>query len=229
MGAPQMHYVASRATSGAVQRATGLVRPSGVLSVATVAHAQAILIYLGHLARDVSSVTGAVDAATRAGIALFQDNFNRENACRRHDRGAPCQAGRVYGPPLQPRSLPVNGDLTPDTRAALGNYASAAALGGYGLGASRAQIEAWSTRAAQGVGSGPASIAATAPVVQAPVAQAPVAQAPDLNAAPVVDSEAPRFPAGPLLAIVGVAVIVGVVAWTQSGAPAQPKYFRKAR
>ena len=183
-------------------RPSGFVRPSGAVpSVAQVANAQAILVWLGHLPRAMSSLTGARDAATAGAVSAFQRNYNEE------------QRNRNYR--FQPRQLDVDGDLGPQTIQALANYNQAAANGGYGLGLTMAQIEAMGRRAAVGVGSGPAAVTNEIAVV-APTPSAPRPSAPAPAPAPQRQA-ASTFPTGPAIAVgVGAAVILAAVVYKRS-------------
>lgn len=183
-------------------RPSGFVRPSGAVpSVAQVANAQAILVWLGHLPRAMSSLTGARDAATAGAVAAFQRNYNEE------------QRNRNYR--FQPRQLDVDGDLGPLTIQALANYNQAAANGGYGLGLTMAQIEAMGRRAAVGVGSGPAAV--TNEIETTSPTPRPSVPAPRPAPAPAPQQAASTFPTGPVIAgVVGLAVIGAAVAYKRS-------------
>lgn len=115
---------------------SGIFSPSGVLTQTQVLDFQNALVQLGHM--PASAVTGREPVASAAVIRSFQQNYNAENRCRRQEPGAPCQPGRVYGPPLSPaRISPENGLFGPQTQAALTNYLSYAR--------SRAQSQVGST------------------------------------------------------------------------------------
>lgn len=196
-------------------RPSGFVRPSGaVLSVAQVANAQAILVWFGYLPRQMSSITGARDAATAGAVLTFQRQYNAENACRRNPSGAGCR------PPysnngFQPERIKEDGDLGPQTIAALANYNQSAANGGYGLGLTMSQIEAMGRRAAVGVGSGPAAVTNEIETVSpTPRPSVPAARpAP----APAPQQATSTFPTGPVVAgVVGLAVIAAAVAYKRS-------------
>ena len=196
-------------------RPSGFVRPSGALSVAQVANAQAILTWFGYLPRNRSSITGARDAATAGAVSVFQRQYNAENACRRNPTGAGCH------PPysnngFQPERIAVDGDLGPEPIAALANYNQTAARGGYGIGLTPAQIEAAARQYAAGVGSGPAAVTneieTTSPRPPAPAPRPAPAPAP----APQRQA-ASTFPTGPAIAVgVGAAVILAAVLYKRS-------------
>lgn len=182
-------------------RPSGFVRPSGAppISVAQVANAQAILVWLGHLPHQMSSITGARDSVTAAAVAAFQRNYNEE------------QRNRNYR--FQPRQLDVDGDLGPLTIQALANYNQAAANSGYGLGLTPAQIEAMGRRAAVGVGSGPAAVTNETAITPRP--STTPAPAPQPTSAP--QQAASTFPTGPVVAVgVGAAVILAAVLYKRS-------------
>ena len=197
-------------------RPSGYARPSGALSVAQVANAQAILVWFGYLPRQMSSITGARDAATAGAVLNFQRQYNAENACRRNPSGAGCH------PPysnngFQPERIAVDGDLGPETIQALANYNQAAANGGYGLGLTMAQIEAMGRRAAVGVGSGPAAVTNKIETVS-PTPSAARPPAPAVRPSPAPQQRpASTFPTGPVIAgVVGLAVIGAAVAYKRS-------------
>ena len=202
-------------------RTTGFVRPSGAaLSVAQVANAQGILTWFGYLPRNVSSITGARDSLTAAAVLRFQQEYNKENACRRNPSGTGCH------PPysnngFQPASVDVDGDLGPQTVAALSNYNAAAGRGGYGLGLTEAQLRTLGGAALQGAGSGPASVTNSTTIETTPpsptAARPPAARPPAPSPAPQRQEASEPFPTGPLLAVVaGAAVLAGAV-WYRSG------------
>jgi hypothetical protein len=189
-----------------VTSTSGFVRPSGALSVAQVANAQGILVWLGHLPRNVSSITGARDSLTAAAVLRFQQNYNEE------------QRNRNYR--FQPRQLVVDGDLGTATVQALANYNAAAAAGGYGLGITESQLRTLGGAAAQGAGSGPAAITNTTTIETTPATPTPArptAPRPTPTPAPQRQQPSEPFPTGPLLAVVaGAAVLAGAV-WYRSG------------
>lgn len=184
-------------------RPSGFVRPSGAVpTVAQVANAQAILVWLGHLPRNRSSITGARDSLTAGAVAAFQRNYNEE------------QRNRNYR--FQPRQLVVDGDLGPATMQALANYNQAAANGGYGLGLTPAQIAAAGQQFAAGVGGGPAAVTNETTITPRPQSSTP-APRPATPAPAVQQQAASTFPTGPVVAVgVGAAVILAAVLYKRS-------------
>ena len=198
--------------------------PSGELTSAQVANAQAILLWLNHLQPKArSSITGSINPATTAALRAFQVQYNAENACRRNPAGAGCH------PPysnsgFQPVSLTVDGVLGPATIQALANYNQSAAAGGYGVGLTQAEIAQGAAVYAAGQNPGAVSMvpipngipASTTPgktpgavIGKTPApSTSPSAPRPSAPAAPVVAGPAPSSSSSVLpYALVGVGVL----------------------
>ena len=195
-------------------RPTGFVRPSGAAALPSqVAKVQAILAWLNHLPRNRSVLTGIQDAATKSAVRAFEVAYNAENRCRRHEPGAPCQAGRTYNPPVLPASITVDdGTIGPQVIAAALNYDVAAAIDGYGMGITDAEIRAATVAA-------PTADAAALAVKQS-TTPAPQSSTPAVRTSPTPAPQqqpASTFPTGPVIAgVVGLAVIAAAVAYKRS-------------
>lgn len=105
-----------------VMPSSGIFSPSGALTPADVGEYQSVLVALGHM--PASGITRREPIASASVIRAFQQNYNAENRCRRHEPGASCQPGRSYGPPLLPARLSEDGRWGPNTQQALSNYIS---------------------------------------------------------------------------------------------------------
>lgn len=206
-------------------RPTGFVRPSGAVpDRQTILQLQAALLALNHI--EAGQITGTMPIATRAQLLAFQRNYNAENRCRRHEAGAPCRSGRVYGAPYSPARIAEDGAWGNETQAALTNYIPFAQSAARDAAARQgaASQPAPSTNDVMGWGSAPGPDTSIVPIKN-PRTTPATTPAPQSSTPAVRPSPAPApqqqpastFPTGPVIAgVVGLAVIAAAVAYKRS-------------
>ena len=205
---------------------SGLVRPSGDLNQQQIVQFQTALYTLGHI--PAGAITSAMPIATQAQLLSFQRNYNAENRCRRHEAGATCQSGRVYGAPYSPARIAEDGRWSNETQAALTNYLPFAASAIRQQAASQTPAAPSSTDV-MGWGSGPGPDPVGITPVKTPTSLAPrptTTPSTTTQHAPAAPAPAPpagtqqtasKFPTGPVVAVgVGIAVIGLAVAYKRS-------------
>lgn len=210
-------------------RPSGFVRPSGAVpDRQTILQLQSALLALGHI--DAGQITGTMPIATRAQLLSFQRNYNAENRCRRHEAGAPCAPGRIYGAPYQPARIGEDGLWGNDTQAALTNYIPFAqsAMRDAAARQGAASQPAPSATDVMGWGGAPGPDVSIVPIknprptpatTPTPQSSTPAVR-PSPAPAPAPSSQqqpASTFPTGPVIAgVVGLAVIAAAVAYKRS-------------